>query len=99
LAILTIDLQDGYDNDEVVILINGEERYRNGSLRTDYAIGLAQSIQLGVPEGALQLRVNIPTRKLIADRPLDIAADVFVGVSLLNDAISFRVSEERFSYF
>jgi len=99
LPVLTIDLQDGYDDDAVVILVDGEEKYRNSSLKTDYAIGLTVSIQIRLPEGTVKLTINIPTHKLHADKRLDVDADIFVGVNIVNGAISFRVSKERFEYF
>ena len=99
MPVLTIDLQDGFKDDEVVILIAGEENYHKASLTTDYAIGLADSIELRVPEGSVRLTVNIPTRKLVADKQLDVAADLFIGVSVAEKSILFRTSGERFEYF
>lgn len=97
--LLTIDLQEDFKNDEVVILVDGKEIFHDYSIKTDYAIGLAKRFQLNLPQGSVVLTVDVPNRIISANRQLQIIADIFVGVRVINDEISFRVSKECFQYF
>ena len=96
---LTIDLQEGFANDTVIITVEGREILHQTDLTTDYSIGLAHSMQVEVAEGQFQLDVSVPSRQLSRTISLDISTPVYLGLSLSESAIEYQASDEPFIYF
>ena len=82
MALLHIDLQDGFFEDTVVVFVNGEEKYRKSSVKTKVQIGLAESFELDVTEGRVSVRVSMPLRNLSESVEIQVSTDVYFGVSL-----------------
>ena len=92
---LSIHLQDGFDDDEVAILIDGEERARRSGVTTKRLYGLAETIELPA-SGRVTLEIRV--RNLSKTLEPDVTRDVFVGVSLQNGGIQTVVSVEPYGY-
>jgi hypothetical protein len=70
-ATLRIELQDGFEDDQVICTVGGREVARRSAVRTDLRISRADAIELDVPGGPLTVGVQVPTRDLAAEVGLD----------------------------
>ncbi|HEV7920113.1 MAG TPA: hypothetical protein VGR02_04895 [Thermoanaerobaculia bacterium] len=94
---LAIDLQDGFENDEVVIRVDGEERARRTGVTTKRLYGLAETVE--VPAGGpVTLELQVPTRGASKTLPVDATRDLWIGVSLQGGEIHAAVSVEPYGY-
>jgi hypothetical protein len=96
---ISIDLQDGFSDDTVMVQVNGREIFSKSGVNTDYSIGRADSVQTMVPEGSVEIAVAVPSRSLSDKVVINAAAEVYVGVSIIDDRIVFRTSDEMYTYF
>src|SRR5258706_8256545 len=62
MAQLRIDLQDGFQDDDVVVKVDGEERLRQAGVTTKKVLGLAGSVTVDVPEGQRSIELSVPSR-------------------------------------
>lgn len=99
MAQLTVDLQDGFSGDAIKIKVDGQEIYNKQDVNTDYAIGRADSVETQCSEGRVTVAVQIDTKRLSETIALDIQTTLFLGVSIIDDRIAFRTSDEIFPYF
>ena len=96
---LAIDLQDGFSDDTVVIRVDGQEIFHKEGVNTDYSLGRADSVEIQVPEGSVNVEVTVPSRHLSDTIVLEVSTTVYLGVSILDDRIDYRISDEMFLYF
>ncbi len=96
---ITIDLQSGFSNDIVIIHINDQKIYYKKNLTTNYAIGFTDSINIQVQEGIVNIGVTVPSKKLFHKIRLDISETLYLGVSIIDDQIHFKVSNKIFDYY
>jgi hypothetical protein len=80
-ATLTIELQDGFEDDEVVCTVDGREAARLTGVRTNLAISRADSVTVEVPDGPASVGVTIPARGLATEATVDAAGHVYVLVN------------------
>ena len=99
--VIVIDLQDGFADDEVLILAEGQEIFNKKGVNTDYSIGLAESVQFEVSEKtiAVDVTVDVPSRRLSGSIKIGGYSISYLGVSILDDEIDFHTSDEGFIYF
>lgn len=95
---IAIDLQRGFDDDEVVVRINGEEKIRRGGVRTKRLLGLAWHTDFDVDEGPVTLEVELPARGITKTLELEPKDALYVGLSVKDDAIEAIVREKKFGY-
>lgn len=98
MARLGIDLQDGFQGDEVIVTIDGDERFRKRGVMTKRVLGLAANTRLEVPEGTVNVQISIPSRGVEKQLALDVSGDAWLGVSVSGDEITTTVSEKKFGY-
>lgn len=96
---LVIDLQDGFSNDTVEIRIEGTEKYHQTGITTDYSVGIADSVEIEVPLGFINVEISVPSRQLADTIILQISTKVYLGVSIDENSIKHRISDEMFVYF
>ncbi len=94
---LTVDLQDGFDGVTVVVIVNGRTVAELESVTTDEMLGLAESVEVEIPEGSTELTVRVGD-ELEGDVAFDADGERFVGVSLTGGRLVTNVSEEPFGY-
>jgi hypothetical protein len=97
-ASLTIDLQDGFYRDTVVLSVDGKEVFRKESVTTLQMLGYAESTKALVALGNHELKVFIPTRGLTDAVTVAIQDETFLGVSLRAAGIDIAVTREPFGY-
>jgi hypothetical protein len=59
---LRINLMAGFDAEPVVLRLDGREVYSQPAVRTDYSIGLADSLAVEVDGNVRELEVALPRR-------------------------------------
>jgi hypothetical protein len=94
---LVVDLQDGFDGDDVEIVVNGRSVARLDGVVTDEMLGLAESVEVEVPTGLTELvvRVGVGTESTVE---LDVDDGRFIGVSRSGDELRLHVASEPFGY-
>ena len=99
MARLKIALQEGFENDDVVILVNGWEIYERDSVSTQTQIALAASVVTDVPSGRSTAEIEVSTRLLKAEFSVSTDGnDVTVEVSLESSGIRHRVLQKNHGY-
>ena len=96
---ISIDLQDGFSDDIVVVHVNGQEIFNKKGVNTDYTLGRADSVEIPIREGSLDVAVAVPPKSLSDKVVIEAAADVYLGVSIIDDRIVFKISDEMYEYF
>ncbi|MCG8603684.1 hypothetical protein MJD09_01610 [bacterium] len=99
MASLGIDFQDGFSDDTVVVRVDGQVIFQKKGVNTDYSLGRADSVEIRVKEGTVNVDVHVPSRNLSDTAALEVSTKVYLGVSINDDKISFRISDEMFLYF
>ena len=98
MTLLHIAFQDGFSDDTVQVLVNSREVTQKEHVTTRTQIGLADSFEMDVPEGMMELEVLVPTRNLSERITLPVSKAVYLGVSVDEGRMVHKVSEEPFGY-
>jgi hypothetical protein len=96
--VLRIALQDGFDDDLVIVLVNGQEVLRKANVRTDPRFGLAYAFEVPLPDAPVTVEVQLPQRQVSNSTRLNIDGTVYLGVSYVNGVLQFITSAEPFLY-
>src|SRR5207248_611484 len=96
---LHLALHDGFHGDDVVVIVDGIEAVRKSAVTTRHQIGYADSIDLNVPAGDVQITLNIPTRAASGSTSVHVQDATYVEASIdTGGNISYHASEEPFRY-
>lgn len=98
MAKLSIDFQDGFADDTVVLHVGGKEHFRKQHVSSRPVIGWAESFQTEVSSGRVNIRVTIPTQDIVASIPVDVQHDTHLGLSIVDGKLEHVVSDKPFSY-
>lgn len=98
MATVHVALQEGFDNDTVIIRINGQDVFHKSGVKTRLQIGYADSVEVPVQEDRANIEVRLPQKQLVKTTALAVAAKIYVGVSIRGGEIDFHVSAEPFGY-
>jgi hypothetical protein len=97
MALLHLALQEGFDDDEVSVTVEGEQVLHRTGVSTRTQIGLAERVDVTVERGRRTVRVSVRGRSASVD--VEIEDEIYVGISLdRSGAIEHRVSREPFRY-
>lgn len=80
-----IDLQEGFEDDAVVIRVNSKEVFRKLNVKTRLQIGFADYVEANVPEGLVNVEIALPLRNLSESIMLQLTVPVYIGVSVTRD--------------
>ncbi|CAN5154150.1 hypothetical protein BH20ACT9_BH20ACT9_02600 [soil metagenome] len=98
-ASLHVALEEGFDGEEVVVLVDGREVFSCAAVRTRLQIGLARSFDVEVAPGPHAVECRLRTRGSTVVHHVEVAGAAWVGVSLARDgAAQWRVASEPFGY-
>ncbi len=92
MALLHIAFQDGFSDDTVVALVNGEEVFRKTGVTTRLQVGHADSFEVTVEGGPVDIRILLPLKDLSEVIQVQVAAATYVGVSIERGKIVRRVA-------
>ena len=95
---LTVDFQEGFADDTVVVRVNDEEVLWKEGVRTKLLLGLAYSFVTEVEKGAATVRISVVTQNIVETIPLEIAADTHLGMSVENGRIEYMKRDVPFNY-
>jgi hypothetical protein len=101
MPLIHVAIQEGFQNDTLVVQLDGAEVYRRAGLKTRMQIGLADSFDLDAAPGPAELRVEVPTRNAGVTIRVEVPAvgELYVGVSVSPDgAITYQSTDEPFRY-
>lgn len=99
MAKLRIDLGEGFAGDAVEVSVDGVVVYSRRDVRTDYAVGLADFIELEPAGDSAQVEVRLPTRGLVERKTIPLRAPTqFVSVAA-GDRIAIRILASPPEYF
>ena len=97
MPLLHVDLQEGFLGEPVVATVNGRELFRKDSVRTRTQIGLADSFEIVLPPGPVEIALT--ARGTTADISVSLSTDLFVAVSITPEGqIVHKQSSEPFGY-
>ncbi|MFL6233406.1 MAG: hypothetical protein ACJ76N_09765 [Thermoanaerobaculia bacterium] len=96
---LTIDLQTGFSNDQVILRVAGAEVLKKSEVTTNLAISLAESCQTEVKETSVDVEVLVPSRGLKGAVKLDTTRTPYLGVSIVEGQLELKPSETMLFYF
>ena len=98
-AMLHVALQEGFFGDAaVVVTVNEDVVYDEDAVETDLRIGLADSFEVPLPEGPVRIHVRLPEQDLEAGTTVEATETIYVGVSVVDGQIEFRLSTTPFGY-
>src|SRR6185436_12494000 len=95
---VTIDLQDGFKDDTVEIVMPGNPLLRVQNVTTKLLTGIADSKTVQVPEGSLDIGIRVPSRGLEARYTIDSQKDKYLGFSIQDGEIGMFPQENPFGY-
>jgi hypothetical protein len=96
---LTIEFQEGFEDDTVLLRIDGIETMRHEHVKTRLQTGYATASAATVPEGRVVLEVELPASGDSAQVVLEVRAPLWVGVNLdAGRVFRFKLSDTPFGY-
>ncbi|MDX1621340.1 MAG: hypothetical protein R3320_10145 [Nitriliruptorales bacterium] len=99
MAELHIALEEGFDDDVVVVHVDDDEVFRGEDVTTRYQIGLAELVDLTLGSGEHDIEVHVATRGLDGTFRVVVADELWFGLSISEDGrFRERISEETFRY-
>jgi hypothetical protein len=98
MAALVVALGEGFDGDAVVVQVNGRRVFERDGVSTRTQIGLAESFEVAVDGEAATVDVQVPSRGAVSRIELPVADRLHLDISLEEDDVVFRTSEEPFGY-
>ncbi len=98
MATIRVALQDGFEDETVVVSLNGKEVFNQKNVTTKRQIGKAAGFELKLEPGPANLELSLPLRKLSDQIALKVSGDVYLGISLVDGKIDHRISSEPFRY-
>ena len=79
---LTVHLREGFFHVPVVVLVNGQERFRSDSVTTRMQIGLAKMVPLEVEAGKVEVEIMLPSLRQSVRDNVSVSANAHLGVDL-----------------
>lgn len=98
MPLLHVALQEGFEDEAVVVRVNSDEALNREGVRTRPQLGVAASVEVTVPEGPADVEVLLPERRLSETTRVQVSHPVYLAVSVRQDTIIFRTSSEPFRY-
>lgn len=93
MARLQVALQDGFDEDAVVVSLDGREVFRKDGVTTRRQISLAESFEIDAPDQPAELHVDVMSRGVSDSIAVDARAQPIVTLSLRDGRIEPRFPE------
>ena len=97
-AVFHVAFQDGFEDDDAVVLIGDREVFSSTDITSDPRIGLATSFEVERFPGENTVWVRLPRRGVEGEVTVDFSGTAYVGVRWIEGALQFRVSRDPFGY-
>lgn len=82
---LQIELQEGFEDDHVIITVDGRVVFDKSHVRTRRQISLAEIVPLELEQPVVQVEVSLPQRNLSASIQVSLDAPAYLFVNLTRD--------------
>jgi hypothetical protein len=98
-AVVKVALEEGFDDDTVIVEVNGRQVFEGEGVSTRTQIGLATSFEVEVDdESEAVVAVRATSQRATGRMRHPVGDRLHVGVSVQGGDIVFRTSEEPFGY-
>ena len=98
MAVLEIHLQEGFEADEVVVLLDGREVFSGEAVTSQALLGLAETVTLETDTEGHEVTVELPRRGLSGHASVPASERCYVGASRQGEQLEMTVSAEPFGY-
>jgi hypothetical protein len=98
MASLSIDFQEGFTGEAVIVEVNGKEVFRQEEVKTKRMLGLATSFEAQLPERGLHVKVILPNRNASKSIELRGKESYYLGVSVNEGKIEFTIFDKPMGY-
>lgn len=98
MPLLHIAFQEGFDGDTIIVRIDGKEMFRNDNVTTRRQIGYASSFETNSHTGPVTIDILLPNKSLWETVQFQVTAATFVGISIDQGKITYRLSDQPFGY-
>jgi hypothetical protein len=98
MPLLHIAFQEGFEGDTVFVRIAGHEVFRKDNVKTSAQVGYATSFDTNSHDGPVSMDIVLPSKNLSETVQLQLLVATFVGVSIRQGKINYRISNDPFRY-
>ena len=99
MAELHVALEEGFSGDGVTVRVAGRKAFEADALRTRMQLGLAESFTVDVPDGDVDVTLEVPHRTIVHRQQVLVAGTTYLGFSLgQGGEVEVRTSTEPFGY-
>lgn len=98
MSMLTIDLQEGFNGEKVVVELDGSKIFSDDNLRTRTQIGLAIQVHQDVSLGDHIIGVKVDNSGGTGEFRIDAHKTPFLGISVKNNEVVFTPKAQAFGY-
>ncbi len=98
MPILTVDLQEGFSQDHVIIEVDGREIFNKKDIKSRMQIGHAASAEVNVDPGIHVLRVSLPAIHMSYETKINAPKITHAGVNRDGQGLHIKLSSEPFGY-
>ena len=96
---VVIDLQEGFEDDEVEIFDNEKRVLKAENVKTRKQIGLASSNEVDLKGNKATLRVEVPSRNIDERREIQLSDDLHIAISISDgNKLTWKVQSSPFYY-
>lgn len=96
---LTIDMQDGFYNDTLVVSCDDSELFRQSELTTRMQLNLAESRTVALEGGLHEICCQLPEKSTELRFNLDIQQPLYLAIRLSNDhGLQYTIQDRPFRY-
>lgn len=95
---LTIDLQDGFTGEDIVVRVDERQLAALSSVNTRPQLGFAERVQVELEAGAHTLVIEVPSTRQRLTESLQLTKAHFVGVNVRGDKLELRSQDHEFWY-
>ena len=96
---LYLALQDGFNNDSVLITVNGKQRYHKSGITSNRVISLADSVDIPMESDTAVISVEVSSKQLIGTLTVQVTDTPYVAVNIQNgNRVEMILSKESFRY-
>jgi hypothetical protein len=89
-AEVEIGLRDGFDNDDVIVTVNGHQVYRKRGVTSDLSAAYADSVSTDVTGPDAEIRIEIPTRQLSEEISIRVAERPYVCARVVQGRLELQ---------
>jgi len=96
---VSIDLQEGFFNDEVTIFEKDKKIFQAENVKTRTQIGLAASFAAEMTGKKTTLRVVVPSHQIDVKKEIELAENLHIAISVTEEnKLEWKLSEAPFMY-